>query len=322
MQLRATHGWRASFAGLTLWALLPLQAAAEPVLDRVFSTADVVDKRGCSLVRIGFNFRVRYVSHFPLSNGTEVRIDFRAIDPDIARADILTRREFVRAPASKGAAIRSIEFEAAKGAGLSVLVEFERPGQFQRRARRGLREPRRCRLQRQSSARTASRCFRIAPPANGKWKSRRTAADGDAAEPGTAVKLSKADLQVRQQGARTSSKGDGGGRLCYRHSSGDQGPGVPRRRIQPRGEGAARAGAGAEGPTRPCPGRVRGVSRTLSRWRRSSAGPQAPGRALRRQGRRPSRAPAGRTTATSDGSWSVCRAACPSTTFATRVSAA
>lgn len=120
---------RLSVAALLAAAVLPVgglgMAHAEPVIDRVFSSADVFEKKGCAIVRLGFNFRVRYVSHFPLENGTDVRIAFRAIDPEIAKAQILTRQESLRAPQSKTAAIKSIEFEASKGTGLSVLVTFE-----------------------------------------------------------------------------------------------------------------------------------------------------------------------------------------------------
>ena len=70
----------------------PRVVSAEPVLDRVFSEADAVTSKSCAVVRIGFNFRVRYIGHFPSSNGHEVRIDFKAIDPEVARAEILTRR--------------------------------------------------------------------------------------------------------------------------------------------------------------------------------------------------------------------------------------
>ena len=102
-------------------------AAAEPVLDRVFSEAEVLQTKGCAVMRIGFNFRVRYVSHFPLSNGTEVRIAFRAIDPAVALSEIMTRRESLRVPKEIAADVQSIEFEIAKGTGLSVLVTFNKP---------------------------------------------------------------------------------------------------------------------------------------------------------------------------------------------------
>lgn len=115
--------WLSAAAAL-LVAIGPRTAAAEPVLDRVFSEADAVTSKSCAVVRIGFNFRVRYVGHFPSSNGHEVRIDFKAIDPEVARAEILTRRESLRVPGAVAPQIRAIEFEIGKGTGLSVLVTF------------------------------------------------------------------------------------------------------------------------------------------------------------------------------------------------------
>lgn len=121
---------QAALAFLTFLAGVRL-TAAEPVLDRVFSEADVLQSKSCAVMRIGFNFRIHYISHFPLSNGTEVRIAFRAIDPDVARSEILTRRESLRVPSEIASDIRSIEFEIAKGAGLSALVTLSRPAHFE-----------------------------------------------------------------------------------------------------------------------------------------------------------------------------------------------
>ncbi|MEZ5925031.1 MAG: hypothetical protein R3D57_11685 [Hyphomicrobiaceae bacterium] len=117
-------------AALPLLLAMTPSAVAEPVLDRVFSEADVVATKTCAVMRIGFNFRVRYISHFPLSNGTELRIAFRAVDPAAAKAEILTRRESLRVPSSQAEDIQSIEFEIAKGSGLSVLVTFKHPVAF------------------------------------------------------------------------------------------------------------------------------------------------------------------------------------------------
>ncbi len=115
---------------LALICMMGRPATAEAVLDRVFSEAQAVESKSCTVMRIGFNFRVRYVSHFPLSNGTELRIAFRAVDPDVARAEILTRRESLRVPENLKASVRSIQFELAKGSGLSVLVTFDHPLSF------------------------------------------------------------------------------------------------------------------------------------------------------------------------------------------------
>lgn len=123
----------ASFGALialvaTLIVLPP--AAAEPVFDRALSGADVLEEKGCAIVRIGFNFRVRYESHFPLGNGNELRIVVRPIDRSVAAAQIRTRREAVRAPDSKRAAIRAIDFELERVEGPTLFIYFEHPVHF------------------------------------------------------------------------------------------------------------------------------------------------------------------------------------------------
>jgi len=111
-----------STATVILFWQTPLRA--EPVLDRVLSDAHIVSKKSCDIVRIGFNFRVRYVSHFPANGGTELRIKFRAIDRDVAQAQLLFKRESLRAPQSQRAAIRAIEFEARDAEGPVLHIQF------------------------------------------------------------------------------------------------------------------------------------------------------------------------------------------------------
>ena len=104
---------------------------AEPALDRVLSGVQVTNGKNCTLLNIGFNLRVRYVSHFPQGKGQELRIMLRPIDGQQAAAEILTRRESVRAPEIKRAAIRAIDFEAGDAAGPVLVVQFEKPVHFQ-----------------------------------------------------------------------------------------------------------------------------------------------------------------------------------------------
>jgi tetratricopeptide (TPR) repeat protein len=55
----------------------------------------------------------------------------RPIDGQQAAAEILTRRESVRAPDIKGAPIRSIDFEAGNAAGPVLVIQFEQPVFYQ-----------------------------------------------------------------------------------------------------------------------------------------------------------------------------------------------
>lgn len=112
---------------LLLLATVPHSAFAEPVLDRALSGASVFEDLNCSIIRVGFNFRVRYQNHFPSDNGRELRIIVRAIDRDVAAAQIRVKREAARPPKLRQASITSIELEVGRADGLTLFVNFARP---------------------------------------------------------------------------------------------------------------------------------------------------------------------------------------------------
>lgn len=99
-------------------------ASAEPVLDRVLSSADFTPRSGCSQLRIGFNLRVQYESHFPASTGDELRITVRPLDTQRAISELLTRRESLRAPSDAGSTIKSIEVVSDQSQQLTLIVQF------------------------------------------------------------------------------------------------------------------------------------------------------------------------------------------------------
>ncbi|MFA5951948.1 MAG: tetratricopeptide repeat protein [Hyphomicrobium sp.] len=104
---------------------------AEPVLDRALNSARVVAKsKTCEIIKIAFNFRVRYVSHFPLGSGTDLRIMVRAIDPGVAASEILTRRESLRVPPTKIARLRAIELDIDPAGGPALNVQFAGAAHF------------------------------------------------------------------------------------------------------------------------------------------------------------------------------------------------
>ena len=123
----ASKGWAAGV--LALW-LVSSPAAAEPAVDRILSGAQVVEKNGCAVLRIDFNIRIRYISHFPIDHGDQLRIEFAAIDVAKAQMELLTSREAVPPPSSKIAAVRSIEFDASGAPRPELLVTFKHPVAF------------------------------------------------------------------------------------------------------------------------------------------------------------------------------------------------
>ena len=105
-------------------------ANAEPALDRILSGARVVDQGACALLKIDFNIRIRYISHFPGEKGNQLSIKIAAIDAAQARNELISRREAVPAPRSAIANIRSIEFDANSGTEPALLIAFRTPMAF------------------------------------------------------------------------------------------------------------------------------------------------------------------------------------------------
>ena len=106
-------------------------ALAEPVLDRALSGLRLLKKNACSIVKIEFNFRARYVSHFPIGRGDELRVAVRPIDPGQAHALALLRREALRPPSDAIAAMKAIDFEVDQPGGPILRVQFNHPVHYQ-----------------------------------------------------------------------------------------------------------------------------------------------------------------------------------------------
>lgn len=116
---------------LVIGAFACTPARAEPVLDRALSGLRLINQPSCTVVKVEFNFRIRYVSHFPIGSGDELRVTIRPIDPAQAAALALLRREALRPPDNARAAIKAIDFEADQPSGPILRVQFYRPVAFQ-----------------------------------------------------------------------------------------------------------------------------------------------------------------------------------------------
>ena len=99
-------------------------AQAQPVRDRVLSGVQVAEDRSCAVVKVNLNFPVRYLSHFPLNAGRELRIKLRSIEISPSDREGLLGRESVRPPASDLADIRKIEYEGDNPAGPVLTFSF------------------------------------------------------------------------------------------------------------------------------------------------------------------------------------------------------
>lgn len=109
-------------ASLAFATLAGGQAEAEPVTDHILSHYQLFNKNGCMLLKINFNIRVRYVSHFPVGHGNQLNIVVRPIDQ--APAGFVTAREAMRTPESNPAGIQAITFEPHASQGAVLQLSF------------------------------------------------------------------------------------------------------------------------------------------------------------------------------------------------------
>jgi hypothetical protein len=106
-------------------------ATAQPVIDAVLSEAQLVTRNNCAILKVDFNVRIRYAHHFPLDHGSELQISVIPIDRNQFIAMQLLKREAVRPPGGRTAAIMAIDFETRPAIGSVLSIHFERPVFYQ-----------------------------------------------------------------------------------------------------------------------------------------------------------------------------------------------
>ncbi len=119
----------AVLAGLTFLPWTPA-ARAEPVTNRVLAGYQMATAANCSLFKINFNFRIRYVSHFPVSSGNELRIMFEPIDPGRFLIEGSPEREALRPPVNSPAGIKAIQYETRIAESPTLTILFNHPVNF------------------------------------------------------------------------------------------------------------------------------------------------------------------------------------------------
>jgi hypothetical protein len=114
--------------GVLLAASMPLRA--EPVTNRILSHYQLATRGECAILKVNFNIRIRYISHFPSEQGELLNIIVRAIDPGDDFYENVTSRESLRPPENNIAAVRSIVFESDATQGTVLSLQFLRPMTF------------------------------------------------------------------------------------------------------------------------------------------------------------------------------------------------
>jgi hypothetical protein len=100
-------------------------ANAQTFGDRLLSTASVVEANGCSIVKIEFNSRVQYLSHFPVGAGDELRVQINPLDKASGDRKLAGTPELLRAPTNERASIHGVELQST-GATTAVTLYFKR----------------------------------------------------------------------------------------------------------------------------------------------------------------------------------------------------
>ena len=103
---------------------------AEPVTNRILSHFELATRGSCAILKINFNIRIRYISHFPIGSGDQLNINVQAIDVLEAAKESITARESLRPPSNNAAAIQAIVFEVTAGQGTILSLQFTKAMKF------------------------------------------------------------------------------------------------------------------------------------------------------------------------------------------------
>jgi hypothetical protein len=128
---RTIHRQSLALVVATAVVLAVRGASAEPVVDQALADAQMVVQKGCAILKVNFNIRIRYASHFPLDHGDELRITVNPIDRKEATALLGLKREAATVPADKRAGVNSIVLETANPTGPVLRINFDRPVAYQ-----------------------------------------------------------------------------------------------------------------------------------------------------------------------------------------------
>jgi hypothetical protein len=95
--------------------------------------AQLANHEGCAILKVNFNVRVRYASHFPLERGDELRIAVNLIDRNqaAALASLTSRREAITLPDGERAGIKAIDLETQNLAEPVLRIVFDRALAYQ-----------------------------------------------------------------------------------------------------------------------------------------------------------------------------------------------
>lgn len=119
------------FLILTALFLFHSSAWAQPVRDRLLGDVSITRGTDYAAIKINLTFPVRYVRHFPLTEGDEVRVQVEPIAINPQDRDALLKRESVTARPGNPALADEIVYEGDVAGGPYLTVFFNRTVTFQ-----------------------------------------------------------------------------------------------------------------------------------------------------------------------------------------------
>lgn len=108
----------------------PQAGDADRVTNQILAKVRVDEVHACAIVKVSFNFPVRYSDHFPFGYGDEVRVRFRPLNVSEDDLGSLDKRETLASPRSARAAIGKITYEGDNPAGPTLAIFFRHPVAF------------------------------------------------------------------------------------------------------------------------------------------------------------------------------------------------
>ncbi len=98
---------------------------AQPVRGRVLGQLTISPEEDYAVIRVGFNFPVRYVRHFPVESGRELRIRLSPISVGSVDRDALLERESIRPPSGSLPELTEVDFEGDMPGGPVLTLIFQ-----------------------------------------------------------------------------------------------------------------------------------------------------------------------------------------------------
>ena len=109
---------------------LSLPLHAQPSRDRILGDLLFDEQVEKTVVKIELNFPVRYIRHFPETEGEDLRIQMKPIAVGQAEREALFKRESMTAGQSNAADISEVVYEGDNIGGLLLTVYFTKARRF------------------------------------------------------------------------------------------------------------------------------------------------------------------------------------------------